>query len=260
MCYERDRHGSYLFAVINPLTKGRHDLPPIKISTGYDPYKAGGIGFDDSTNTLKTVFVFLKDSVYSQDINVLRKRLSVMVHCSGMSSWREIPQTPAHPISGEGLFCNGRLHWLANHLDQYDINSRVKIIIVWFDVKTEEFGLTDAPTPREGDRNRYNNYQLVDLYGKVGVANISNMGNGVDLWVLKHEGWRLHCSLWLRGLAVLGCWNKEGDILLTFNDGGTHMFVYRPKNGYFTLHDGDGACESQIRMYQTSLFTVQHKC
>ncbi|KAJ0705367.1 putative F-box domain-containing protein [Helianthus annuus] len=190
------------FAVIVPLTKQRHDLPPISMKVRPDlggPWYAAGIGFDYSTNTLKTVFSIAKDPQFEV--------LCTMVHSSGTDSWREIAQIPTDPICGEGVYGHGRLHWLSR-------DGELEIIkIVWFDVKTEEFGLTHPPKPT----NFYEDMeQLADLNGEVGFGYASPIC--IKLWILKQEEeWVLHCcfdpSLVLSRynssyVDVLGCWNK----------------------------------------------------
>ncbi|XP_071729118.1 uncharacterized protein [Rutidosis leptorrhynchoides] len=84
--------------VINPLKKECYKLPPIKIwscTSLHHEREACGLGFDESTNTYK-----MED-------------LCTMVHVLGTdsSSWREIPQVPSYPISGEAVFANGCLYW-----------------------------------------------------------------------------------------------------------------------------------------------------
>ncbi|KAM0023671.1 putative F-box associated interaction domain-containing protein [Helianthus debilis subsp. tardiflorus] len=239
------------FAVIVPLTKQRHDLPPISIKIRPDlggPWYAAGIGFDDSTNTLKTVFSIAKDPQFEV--------LCTMVHSSRTGLWREIAQIPTDPICGEGVYGHGRLHWLSR-------DGELEIIkIVWFNVKTEEFGLTDPPKPT----NFYEDMeQLADLNGEVGFGYASPIC--IKLWILKQEEeWVLHCcfdpSLVLSRyngsyVDVLGCWNKDGDILLTCNQ---QLFVYNNlESGDFRQvleHHGD--LSARIQVYQSSLFSLTY--
>ncbi|XP_076923106.1 F-box protein At1g47340-like [Bidens hawaiensis] len=167
-----------------------------------------------------------------------------MVHRTGMSSWREIPQTLALPIRDEGVFAHGRLHWLSNGTE-----------IAWFDVKTEEFGLTDAP-------RRCQNGQLVDLNGEVGFA-YKDYGIRIELWVLKREEWVLRCRFDLGRLRYMdvvacGCWNDDGDILLTSN-GGKRLFVYTLKTDDLKEVELDGPCETAIRMHRSSFFSISEQ-
>ncbi|XP_076923107.1 F-box protein At5g49610-like [Bidens hawaiensis] len=235
-------HG-ILLTLINPLTKQRHDLPPVKPrATHWDrpgSLQATGIGFDDSANTLTTVCVLRKESFWLPGIS---PPLCTMVHRSGMSTWREIPQTRALPIRDEGVFAHGRLHWLSNGTE-----------IAWFDVKTEEFGLTDAPK-----RGQYG--QLVDLNGEVGFA-YKDDGMGIELWILKREEWVLRCRFDLDlpryiDVVVCGCWNDDGDILLTSN-GGKRLFVYTLKTDDLKEVELDGRCEADIRMHRSRLFSIR---
>ncbi|KAI3794559.1 hypothetical protein L1987_37191 [Smallanthus sonchifolius] len=173
-----------------------------------------------------------------------------MIHYSGMRSWREIARIPAYPISGKGVFARGRLHWLVNHNDGGKI--------VWFDVKTEEFGLMDGPKPK-GDIE----HQLVDLNGEVGFAYI---GDHIELWISKAEEWVLHCWFDLdlppyHYAVVSGCWNKEGDVLLSINSYRgevKRLVVYTLKSGDLREVVGWGdPCEAEIVMYPNSLFPIQ---
>ncbi|KAL8209115.1 hypothetical protein R6Q57_008527 [Mikania cordata] len=68
-------------AIINPLSKQRRNLPPIKINSAHDGNRlhatnAAGIGFDDSTNTFKTISVIPKEAVCSLDIDALWAQLA----------------------------------------------------------------------------------------------------------------------------------------------------------------------------------------
>ncbi|KAK9061094.1 hypothetical protein SSX86_018274 [Deinandra increscens subsp. villosa] len=251
--------GIYRFVVIDPLTKGRHCLPPVSVkirSESDGPCRAVGIGFDDSTNTFKTVFSFLKK----------RKVVCTLVHSSGMSLWRKIAQNPAYPIIGVGVFSDGRLHWLT--CDSEELSEYVYFRkIVWFDVKTEEFGLPMDPPEGCHPRGPHNGFasRLVDLNGEVGFVYIGP--SSIKLWILKHEEWVLHCSFdlgpilpeeyFVYKVEVFGCWNKDGDILLTC-DGRERLFVYTLKSGdlrQVELYDPkDGF--PYIEMYQSSFLSV----
>ncbi|KAI3798541.1 hypothetical protein L1987_33818 [Smallanthus sonchifolius] len=252
--------GAIFFAVINPLTKQYHDLPPINHPiTGFESPTAG-IGFDESTNTLKTVCVILEDQISSLDIiNVTRKQLRTRVHYSGMRTWREIAQIPAYPITGEGVFAHGRLHWLASRIKYWSPRDGRKI--VWFDVKTEEFGLIDTPTPKGCSWSHHD--QVVDLNGEVGFAfftwNLNRLV--IELWILKKEEWVFHCCFDLYqapyNVVVSGCLNKNGDILFTTCDG-RHLFVYTLKTGDLREVNRGDRCEANIRMYQSNLFLMHH--
>ncbi|XP_076941371.1 F-box/kelch-repeat protein At3g23880-like [Bidens hawaiensis] len=256
VCYEKYRSRCpFLFAVVNPLSRKRHDLPPLDIDIrhgfmdwGYAS-EAVGIGFDESTNTLKTVFVFT---------NVVRLHPCAMVHYQGMSSWRKIAQFPAYPISGEGVYGHGCLHWLTRPSDWLD---RGKLVL--FDMKTEEFGLTGhPPTPRSGSGYEI---QLVDLNNEVGFAYVGI--ERTELWILKQEdsSWVLHC--WfdhqnitppLTNVPFSGYWNKARDIAFT-SDEGKRLFVYTLKTGVLLQidHPGDHMCEStHIRMYHSRIHDI----
>ncbi|XP_076883760.1 F-box/kelch-repeat protein At3g23880-like [Bidens hawaiensis] len=252
--YEKTPWHGTLLTLINPVTKQRHDLPPVKLrDTEWDcpsSLQAAGIGFDDSTNTLTTVFVLCKESFWSPA--GINPPLCTMVHRLGMSSWREMPQTPALPICDEGVFAHGRLHWLSNSDGFHSANDGRKV--VWFDVKMEEFGLTDAPKG-----GQYG--QLVDLNGEVGFA-YKDDGIHIELWVLKREEWVLRCRFDLDrprhiDVVVCGCWNDDGDILLTSNGGKKRLFVYTLKTDDLKEVKLDGRCEAYIRMHRSSLFSIR---
>ncbi|XP_076935338.1 putative F-box protein At1g55070 [Bidens hawaiensis] len=187
VCYQLDVIRGILFAITNPLSKQYYNLPPIKTRTCFDS-PAAGVVFDESTNTLKTVCVIHKRQ---HNINVIPKQLCTMVYSLGMRSWGEIAQNPAYPISGEGVFAHGRLHWLASLDQQYRPPDYAGRKIVWLDVKMEEFGLTDPPKQnllcfKKKDR-------VVDLKGELGYA-FFNL-HLVELWILKKEEWVLHCCI-----------------------------------------------------------------
>ncbi|MFS7910293.1 putative F-box domain-containing protein [Helianthus anomalus] len=239
VCYEQDPMdaGAYGFAVINPLSKERHDLPliPMKMALREidlsGPYVATGIGFDGSTSTFKAVFSIIIDP----DV---------------------IAQNPPLRIRGEGVFCHGRLHWLVD----WEPSNNDRRTIVWFDVKTEEFGLTDPPKPKDADHGIVFN-ELVDLNGELGFPYYGPFS--IKLWILKQqEEWVLHCCIYLpppydtHAVDISGCWNDDGDILLNY-DCGEGLFVYTLKSGVLKEVDRGDSCEgSDIRVYQSNLFSL----
>ncbi|KAK9078997.1 hypothetical protein SSX86_000666 [Deinandra increscens subsp. villosa] len=253
--------GTYRFAVINPLRKQRHDLPPISIKIRPrqiyldGPVDASGFGYDDSTNTFKVVFAILK--------NPQRNVGCTMVHSLGMRSWRKISQIPYYPISGEGVFVHGQLHWLTTEEGLRDDTKRK---IVRFDLKTEIFKSTLDPP-----KGCYYlaDTQLVNLNGEVGFAHINPIGVspiGIKLWILKKEEWVSHCcfdpthilpNYYDYEVEVSGCWNKDGDILWTYN-GGDQLFVYTLKNGDLREVELSDPFEVPTRflMYQSDLFSI----
>ncbi|KAK9062189.1 hypothetical protein SSX86_019375 [Deinandra increscens subsp. villosa] len=260
-------------ALINLVTKQRLNLPPFGMITSSNhhhldqlsipvPASAGtGIGFDESTNTFKTVCVILKEPVdcSPDDIHLVRQQLRTMVHYSGTTtnSWREITQNPAYPITGGGVFAHGRLHWFVDFHNYWSFDEGTQI--VWFDVKTERFGLTDCPKQKGGYRDHD---RLVDLDGEVGIAYIDQR---IDLWILKKEDyWVLHCRFDLcpspynkyTHVAVSGFWNEEGDVLLS-SDHGRRLLVYTLKTGDLREYvvDSSEEFEADIRMCRTSLFS-----
>ncbi|KAL8246649.1 hypothetical protein R6Q59_007865 [Mikania micrantha] len=238
--------------------KQRYNLPPIKIRSAHGNWfhpttDAAGIGFDGSTNTFKTVSVILKEPVRSRDIGAVRAQLCTLVHRPGMMSWAKIPQIPAYPIRGAGVFAHGRLHWLVSS-EWWSYNEGTKV--VWFDLKTEEFGLTNPPKREQG---YWANDKLVDLNSEVGLA--YNDNDHVELWALKQQEWVLHCRLDLRPksynnrVAISGCWSKNGDILLT-SDKGRKLFVYTLKTGVLRRVKWRDRFEADVQMYQTSLVSI----
>ncbi|PWA47892.1 F-box domain-containing protein [Artemisia annua] len=105
-------HYSINYIVINPLSKQCHKLPRIKIRPAARAAcylrKSGGIGYDDSTNTFKIVFV-IQDEQSSKQVDV---KLRTIVHVLGTNTWREISQVPSYFINGECVFAHGCLYWL----------------------------------------------------------------------------------------------------------------------------------------------------
>ncbi|MFS7926618.1 putative F-box associated interaction domain-containing protein [Helianthus anomalus] len=106
-----------------------------------------------------------------------------MVHVLGTHSWRKIPQVPSYPITSEGVFANGCLHWLA-------VCKRDKFPIIRFDMKTEKFWLIKSPRKITTGLIRVH---LVDLHGQVGFLYMV-MDYIVEVWVLKERQWVMHCK------------------------------------------------------------------
>ncbi|KAK9062188.1 hypothetical protein SSX86_019374 [Deinandra increscens subsp. villosa] len=253
---------TFNLAHINPLSKQRYDLPPVKIShdrnSRIDPYYlySAGIGFDDSINSFYKTVCVVRKSVYRcswEDVDVVQEHLCTLVHGSGASEWREIRKLPAYPITGAGVFSHGRMYWLA---DSQFWTPEEGTKVVWFDVKTEEFGLTEPPEWKEG---HWVDSQLVDLSGEVGFAYMDRFR--VELWILKGGEWVVHCGFDIDLScdyveAVPGWWNEEGDVLLT-SDRGRRLMVYAPRTGELRRVGGlDDRCEGDVVMYRGSLFSM----
>ncbi|GKF69786.1 F-box domain containing protein, partial [Tanacetum coccineum] len=156
-----------------------------------------------------------------------------MVHVCGTNSWREIPQVPSYPITGKAVFANGCLHWLVSHIGIKTEDGGREVI--WFDVNKEEFGLITRPKRMCDLWRRYSCYydHLVDLNGEVGYVSSRTM----EVWVLKQKEWVPHCRFKEEivpdgYIDVMGCWNKDGDILIKSNSNGRYaFFVYSLESG-----------------------------
>ncbi|GKC73504.1 F-box domain containing protein [Tanacetum coccineum] len=244
-----------------------------------------GLGFDASTNTLKMVCVLCKSNMVSDNPDVVKKDLCTMVHVLGTNSWREIPQVPSYPITAKAVFVKGCLHWLVSDLDvQTDDGGRP---VIWFDVEKEEFGLIDPPKRMCDLWRKYScRYQVVDLNGEVGYVCTKTM----EFWLLNHKKeWVPHCRfkeeivpdgyIDVMGLTlsivilstptvpdgyiyVIGCWNKDGNILIkcTMRGKGRYIFlVYNLKSGVLHKTDvagpADGPCPD-IFMYPNTLSSI----
>lgn len=246
--------------LVNPLRKECYELPPIMHSAPRpDSY---GLGFDASTNTFKMVsLLFNNNRKYLNYIGDTRKNLFTMVYVLGTdSSWREIPQIPSSPVTGNAIFAHGYLHWLS-YYDGYMQTDRDEAKrVIRFDVSKEEFGSIDIPKKKR-DRVRY---QLVDLHGEVGLV-YHYLYISIEVWVLKQKEWVMHCQFrqhfFPRGvIRVLGRFNKEGDILFANGDeysGKYRLFIYRLKSGVMDKANTFDCREAAILMYPVSLSSVR---
>nr|GFB24991.1 hypothetical protein [Tanacetum cinerariifolium] len=171
------------------------------------------------------VCVLLKEYAPPDKPDMVKKNLCTMVHVFGTNSWREIPQVPSYPIYGKAVFAIGCLHWLASYTDiRTEDGGRP---VIWFDVEKEEFGLIDPPKRM---------YQVVDLNGEVGYV----CNRTMEVWLLNHKKeWVPHSrfkeEIVPDGLFidVIGCWNKDGDILIRSICGNPlyAFYVYNLKSG-----------------------------
>ncbi|KAJ0716820.1 putative F-box associated interaction domain, F-box-like domain superfamily [Helianthus annuus] len=193
LLYSSQRHDDVItLVVINPLRRECYEVPPMNTPFCAEPSwhpvidrilcvePSCGLGFDDSTNTFKMVCVVPRKQVQPKFNPVKDEHLCTMVHVLGTHSWRKIPQVPSYPITSEGVFANGCLHWLANC--KHD-----KFPIIRFDMKTEKFRLIKSPRKRTTDLIRVH---LVDLHGQVGFVYMV-IDCIVEVWVLKERQWAL---------------------------------------------------------------------
>ncbi|PWA99358.1 F-box domain-containing protein [Artemisia annua] len=260
MCFSHGEEYNVVnsLVVVHPLRKECYELPPLPMCFESSMLREScGLGFDASTNTLKMVLVLLKVYAPTDNLDMVRKNLCTMVHVFGTNSWREIPQVPSYPIAGKAIFANGCLHWLVSHLDAPTQEGGRPVI--WFDVEKEEFGLIDPPK-RMGDLWR--NYscfydQLVDLNGEVGYVCLRSM----EVWVLKQKEWVPHCRFEKQivpygDIEVLGCWNKDGDMLITTIGDGNKFFVYNLKSG--VLHKTNIVLPIRIQLLVIGVFMDDH--
>ncbi|GKE32030.1 F-box domain containing protein [Tanacetum coccineum] len=265
MCLSQDEGNAVTsLVVVHPLKKERYEVPPLPMRFDSSMFREScGLGFDASTNTLKMVCVLLKDhgAVPSKDHDMVRKNLCTMVHEIGTNSWREIPQVPPYHITDGAVFANGCLHWLVSHIDIMTEDGGRPVIR--FDVEKEEFGLIDPPK-RMCDiwRDHYSciNDHLVDLNGEVGFVCVRTM----EIWVLKQKEWVPYCRLENTIIPdgcmdVLGCWNRDGDMLIRNLGIGCKFFIYNLKSG--VLHKTsivcpDNGCDLNIFMHPNKLFSI----
>ncbi|GKF20544.1 F-box domain containing protein, partial [Tanacetum coccineum] len=188
-----------------------------------------GLGFDVSTSIFKMVCVLLRRdcSKFATFGGSISTNLCTMVHVLGMdSSWREIPEVPPYPTSGDGIFAHGCLYWQSSSQEHF----------ICFDVRNEEFTLIHRPKRRCGYSVTY--HQLVDLQGEVGYAYFYR-DDIIEVWVLKQNQWANHCQFNIieslgpiSHLKVLGGWSKDGDILIE-NDVMKKLLVYSLKSRLF---------------------------
>ncbi|KAK9068080.1 hypothetical protein SSX86_012191 [Deinandra increscens subsp. villosa] len=278
----RGHPGHNTLVVIHPLRRECYELPPIRppfhtlhswvidLEESFRIYvkETYGLGFDISTNTFKMVAVVVREeggpvlNIHDQLNEEVNQELCAMVHVLGTDSWRKIHRVPAYPVSGEGVFANGCLHWLISDDDDDGYPAYLGRPVVSFEMAKEEFGLIDPPQERPSGWVRE---QLVDLDGEVGYAyNIVN--RRMEVWVLKEGGWVVHCVFKQRSplpssfIKVLGFWNQNGDVLMT--DCEKHMFVYNLKSD--SLHEINFVGREEenetndIRMYRSSLFSTRY--
>ncbi|GJX51607.1 F-box domain containing protein [Tanacetum coccineum] len=263
MCILQD-DGSVITSlfVVHPLRKECYELPPFPLRFNKLMRREScGLGFDTSTNTWKMLCVLLKEYAPPHKPDMVKKNLCTMVHVFGTNSWREIPQVPSYPISGKAVFANGCLHWLASYSDiKTEDGGRP---VIWFDVEKEEFGLIDPPKRMCDLWGNYScRYQVADLNGEVGYVCTRTM----EVWFLNHKKkeWVPHCRFKEEivpdgYIDVIGCWNKDGDILIRSicSNPLYAFYVYNLKSG--VLHKtnlaGSGACPG-IFMYLYTLSSM----
>nr|GEX35004.1 hypothetical protein [Tanacetum cinerariifolium] len=183
---------------------------------------------------------------------MVKKNLCTMVNVFGTNSWREIPRVPYYPITGKAVFANGCLRWLASYSDFKTRDGGKEVI--WFDDNKEEFGLIERPKRMCDKWTYFLRDKLVDLNGEVGYVCTETM----EVWILNHKKeWVPHCrfkEIVPDGVIiyVIGCWNKDGDILIRIICGNPMgaFYVYNLKSGVLhkTNLSGSDACPG-IFMY-----------
>ncbi|GKE36982.1 F-box domain containing protein [Tanacetum coccineum] len=241
-----DGHVVTSFAVIHPLRKECYELPPLPLCFEKQMHREScGLGFDAFTNTYKMVCVSLKEYMPPNKPDMVKKNLCTMVHLFGTNSWREIPQVPSYSISGKPIFANGCLHWLVTYSGiKTEDGGRP---VIWFDVEKEEFGLIDPPKRMcdiwRDDCCYYD--QVVDL-------------NDAQSLLIYHEKETVPDGY----IDVIGCWNKDGDILIKCimrGNGRYIFFVYNLKSGLLHKTNVAGSADGpspNILMYQNTLSSI----
>nr|GFA26652.1 hypothetical protein [Tanacetum cinerariifolium] len=190
------------------------------------------------------VCVLLKEDAPPDKPGMGKKNLCTMVHVFGTNSWREIPQVSSYLITGKAIFANGCLHWFASYSDIKTEDGGRPVIC--FDVKKEEFGLIDPPKRMHDIRRNYSCLdQVVDLNGEVGYV----CTNTMEFWILNNKKlWMPHRRFKKEivpdGLLidVIGCWNKDGDLLIKSIEGDPVyvFYVYNLKSGVLLKTNLDG--------------------
>nr|GEV41019.1 hypothetical protein [Tanacetum cinerariifolium] len=135
--------------------------------------------------------------------------------------------------------------------------------IIWLDVNKEKFGLIEYPKSMCDIWRNYTYYdQLVDLNGEVGYVCTKTM----EFWLLNHKKeWVPHCRFKEKIVPhgflidVIGCWNKDGDILIKIISGDPlyAFYVYNLKSDVLhkTSLAGSGACPG-VFMYSYTLSSI----
>ncbi|PWA49692.1 TatD family [Artemisia annua] len=222
-----DGHVITSLVVIHPLRKECYELPPFPLRfEKHMRRESCGLGYDAFTNTWKMVCVLLKEYSPPNKPDMLNKNLCTMVHVFGTNSWREIPKVPSYPVTGKTVFANGCLHWLSLKMVLIEFKERSKPEDGEKIPESEEFGLIDPPKRMCDLWRKYSCYydQLVDLNGEVGYVCSRTM----EVWVLKQKEWVPHCRFEEEivpdgYIDVMGCWNKDGDILIKCRGNGSKV-------------------------------------
>ncbi|KAL8238693.1 hypothetical protein R6Q59_015260 [Mikania micrantha] len=291
------RDGNSL-VVINPLRKECYELPPINRrlahlqqswgvrsgwGVGYDLHglaveETCGLGFDEKTNTFKMVSVVIREHIWAPEFYRVNHGPYTMVHVLGTDSWRMIPQIPSYPISGQGVFANGCLHWLITGNEDGDRDgdsdgdrdgdvhpTYLSKGLITFNMANEEFGFINLPKRRHSDSD-WINEQLIDLHGDVGYA-YNVLDCYIAVWVMKEKEWVLHCEfkpkpplMYAGFLKVLGFWNENGDVLVA-NSICNQVFVYKLKRDSLDEVKFNGweiQAAKEIRIYQSSVFSTRY--
>ncbi|GKA32499.1 F-box domain containing protein [Tanacetum coccineum] len=250
-----DQNSMPTFIVIHPINKQCYVPPQLRLRCNLE---SCGLGFDSSTNTFKMVCVYRNPN----DSNCgARSARCTMVHVCGTNSWHTIPQVPSYPIYGKATFGNGCLYWLARDHSEYAAIPAIQVI--WFDVKNEEFGLIKPPKRN----NIYPlNGQLVNLDGQVGF-----FGDVKTVWLLNDKKeWMLHCDFKDHefppdsSIEVLGCLNKDGDILIKvtyWRNAYECIYIYNLKNrvkhaACIVGLELEVGCRTEIVMFPNSVLDI----
>ncbi|GJU35662.1 F-box domain containing protein [Tanacetum coccineum] len=232
-----DGHVITLLVVIHPLRKECYELPRIPLCfENHMRRESCGLGFDAFTNTYKMVCVLLKEYA---------------------------------PPNKPDIYSDIKTRDGGREVIWFDVNKEEfgGRPVIWFDVEKEEFWVIDPPNRTCDLWRRYGCYydHLVDLNGEFGYACCRTM----EVWVLdKQKEWVPHCRFEKETVPdgyidVIGCWNKDGDILIKcmMRDNGRDIFfVNNLKSG--VLHKTNVACSADgpspdIFMYPNTVSSTQ---
>ncbi|GJY45693.1 hypothetical protein Tco_0434756 [Tanacetum coccineum] len=231
-------------AVVHPLRKEGYELPPLSMR------------FD------KTM---LRDSCGL----VGRGSYAQWGACLGTNYAGKYPKSRLYPITAKAVFVKGYLHWLVSDLDvQTDDGGRP---VIWFDVEKEEFGPIDPPK-RMCDIWRKYSCKVKRPFGSFGWGRC-HLGRGVGDGDGIQGGWKWdgrvfggsllkewvpHCRFKEEivpdgYIDVMGCWNKDGDILIKINSNGSYASGVLHKTN---IARTDDALSPKFIMYPNKLSSI----
>ncbi|KAK4356943.1 hypothetical protein RND71_022553 [Anisodus tanguticus] len=159
---------------------------------------AYGLCYDSTTDDYKVILIYsLFYVVYSTSRDSWTKKITPPVLQQCLPESEQIPNSRSY-VCSQGIGTENRVYWSLNQ--KFDHNIRKTSAFTYFDVESDE--LKEFPKPISTGEHEYL-FRLSTLKGRLSTYGGNNYFNGLNIWVMKQDGWNFFMSI--RSIPAFNC-------------------------------------------------------